>query len=662
MIKTFFFKIECAMKFLFIIICCFVTFDGNAEVELPLIFADGMVLQQNQVIPIWGWANEGEEVTVKLKNQRLKTVANHDGKWKLELKPEIYGGPFVLEIVGSNIINIKDVYIGEVWVCSGQSNMEFTVDNVVDAQKEMADSNYPLIRQFVVERDMSMQPKDRIKKGSWSVCNPKNVKAFTAVGYFFAKKIHQELNVPIGIINTTWGGTVVESWISTNALSQSDEFSKVISGIPKVDLDSLMKIQQNKMVEEVEAIQGRIIGPSEESRLRETNFNDSEWPELTVPGLWENQKFPTLDGLVWMRKTIQLSKEDSDKEAILELSKIDDSDITYVNGKQVGSTDKYDLSRVYNIPNGLLKPGNNVIAVRITDTGGGGGIYGDASDIKLTLGNKEYSLSGKWKYNVTEVVTQFSPNSFPSLLFNTMINPLIPYGIKGVLWYQGESNVHWAAQYKKSFPLLINDWRAQWQQGDFPFYFVQLSSYDELKGNSNNGSKWAELRESQTYTSENVKNTGMCVTIDVGNAKDIHPRNKQTVGYRLAAIALNKSYGKDIISSGPKFKKMEVNQNKVVLKFNDIGSGLIIGNNASELLGFEIAGEDQIFYKATATIINNLVILNSKEVTKPIAVRYGWADDAGNSNLYNQQGFPAIPFRNDKWDLTTERMKYSVQY
>ena len=304
---------------------------------------------------------------------------------------------------------------------------------------------------------------------------------------------------------------------------------------------------------------------------------------------------------------------------------------------------------------------NGPLLVIATDTGGGGGIYGDPSDIKLTIAEKEYPLSGKWKYNVTEVSTQFSPNSFPSLLFNAMVNPLIPYAIKGVLWYQGESNVNRAVQYKKSFPLLINDWRDQWQQGDFPFYFVQLSSFDEYKGNSNRGSKWAELRESQTYTLETVKNTGMSVTIDVGNANDIHPRNKQTVGYRLAHIALNKNYGNEIVFSGPKFDKKEINGSEIIVSFKDIGSGLKIGNNSTKLMGFEIAGKDQIFYNATATIKNDKIIVYSDKVAKPLSVRYGWADDAGNSNLYNKEGFPAIPFRSDNWMLTTENDKYSGQ-
>lgn len=631
-----------------------------ANVELPLLFSDHMVLQQNEDIPIWGWAEPGEIIKVKFKEQIMTTVADQNRKWKLILKPETFGGPFVMEIKGKNTILIKDVYIGEVWLCSGQSNMEFTVNDVVNAEKEMSDANFPLIRQFLVEKDMYMTPKDTLKGGTWVITDPNTIQDFSAVGYFFAKKLYQELGVPIGIINASWGGTCVETWTSTEALSLSDAFSATISAIPEMKLEDLIQIQKQQSIAHIESLQGPLHSQLERDFLNNKRIDDSQWPEMEVPNLWENQQLPNLDGVVWLRKTITISDKDAKKSAVLNLAKIDDIDITYINGVEVGTTSAYNLSRVYEVPDGILQPGKNVITIKVTDTGGGGGVYGDASEVNLTLGDKLHPLSGTWKYNVTEVFTQFSPNSLPSLLFNAMIHPLIPYGIKGVLWYQGETNVERAVQYKKAFPLMIDNWRKEWQQGDFPFYFVQLSSFNEFNGTSNSGSKWAELREAQSFTLETVTHTGMAVTTDIGDPDDIHPRNKQDVGLRLAAIALNQDYGKPLVFSGPKFKEFKIKDDQIILNFIDMGSGLQLKNNDSALAGFEIAGEDQKFYKALAIIKNYTIIVRSEDVENPVAVRYGWADDASACNLYNQEGFPAIPFRTDHWELITEKAVYSV--
>ncbi|HLT53130.1 MAG TPA: sialate O-acetylesterase [Flavobacteriaceae bacterium] len=648
------------MKYSVLLLAFFLCLFSYGQVEVPLLFSDGMVLQQNQDIPVWGWAKAGEHIQVSFKDQKVITQADQNGNWKAILKPEVFGGPFVLEIKGSNTLTVKDVYVGEVWVCSGQSNMEWTVVNSLNAEAEMKAANFPLIRQFLVEKDMAMSPKTKLKGGNWSVCSPNTVADFTAVGYFFARNLHQELKVPVGIINSSWGGTCSETWTSTEALQTDEEFSKALSSIPTKNLDSLISVQRQKTVNKVEALQHMEIGSLDESKLSKEDYNFTSWPVLQVPDLWESQELGNLDGVVWFRKTVEINPEDEGKEAVLQLDKIDDNDITYVNGVQVGATNQYNTERIYQVPKGILKSGKNSIAVRITDTGGGGGIYGEASSVKLEIGNNTYPLSGAWNYYVHDVMVQFSPNSFPSLLYNAMLNPLIPYGIKGVIWYQGETNVGRAVQYKQAFPLMINDWRNHWQQGAFPFYFVQLSSFNQNNGNSNQGSAWAELREAQTYTWETVENTGMCVTTDVGEANDIHPRNKQDVGSRLAAIALNKDYGKNNMFSGPKFKSYKIEDNQIVLEFDYLGSGLKLEGNSKELNGFEIAGADKVFYKATATLKSNKVVVSSNKVKKPMAVRYGWSDDAGSCNLFNQEGFPAIPFRTDNWELTTQEAKYSV--
>jgi sialate O-acetylesterase len=385
---------------------------------------------------------------------------------------------------------------------------------------------------------------------------------------------------------------------------------------------------------------------------------------MKLPGLWEGQGLglEDLDGVVWYRKIIVLSKEDAEKPAVLELAKIDDADETYINGVKVGATSGYAIERRYTLPAGVLKPGKNTIAVRVEDTGGGGGVYGIAADMKLEVGDKTISLAGDWSFKVATVaITNSSnnPNSHPTLLYNAMIAPLIPYTIKGVIWYQGESNASRAYQYRKAFPLLITDWRSHWGEGDFPFYFVQLASFNSANGNSEKGSAWAELREAQTKTLS-LPNTGMAVTTDIGEAGDIHPKNKQDVGLRLAAIALSNLYGKTMEFSGPLYQSQQKTGNKVILSFTHTGSGLAARDKYSYLRGFEIAGADQQWHYAKAHIDGDKVIVYQDGVGDPIAVRYGWADDAGDDNLYNKEGFPASPFRTDDWKGVTEGAKYAI--
>lgn len=632
---------------------------SNANVKMPLIFSDGMVLQRNKEIPVWGWADANEKVEVHFNKQTKTTLADKNGKWTIKLAAEKAGGPFELFITGKNKIIIKDVLVGEVWICSGQSNMEFQVSKTKNAEKEIADSNYPMIRHFGVAQDLSGKPKDDLKAGKWEISSKETVGNFTAVGYYFAKKIYAELKIPIGIINTSWGGTNVETWTSREAFQKSDDFKNMIAEVPTLNIDSISKLYAKSMKERVEKIQGTPVSTANEISFKESSFNDSSWGELNVPRLWENQSLGDLDGVVWMRKTITLSAEDIKNKAVLSLSKIDDEDITYVNGIEVGKNTQWDAKRVYEIPTNILKEGTNIIAIRIVDNSGGGGIYGDVADLKLTLGTKIIPLDGKWKYKVIVVKTSLSPNSYPSLLYNAMVNPLVRYAIQGVLWYQGEANVWRANQYKKAFPLMITDWRTKFKQGNFPFYFVQLSTFNEQNGNSKVGSRWAELREAQLETLK-LPNTGMTVTTDIGNAKDIHPTNKQDVGLRLAAIALNNVYSKKQICSGPTYKSQKVEGDKIILTFDNIGSGLSTLDNTENVQGFEIAGADKVFHSAKAIIKNNTIIVSSENVKNPVAVHYGWADDDTEINLYNKEKFPASPFRTDNWEMITANEKYKV--
>jgi sialate O-acetylesterase len=636
-----------------------------SNVTLPKIFGDNMVLQRDKLIPVWGWAAPNEKITVQFNKQIKTAVAGKDGKWKLNLSPEKAGGPYVLFAVGKNTVQFKNVLVGEVWVCSGQSNMEMSIGGwgkINNYEQEIANANYPQIRHIKVPIKVSGTPKEDIESGEWKIANPQNAGDFSAVGYFFARELYNNLKVPVGLINTSWGGTMIETWISREAFEQSDEFKNMIAAMPTLNLDSMAKLRNAAMIKRIEATQGPIVNKEVAATWSAATLDAGDWKQMTLPGLWEDKGLDGLDGVVWFRKMFMVSAADAGKETTLELSMIDDNDITYVNGVQVGSTNAYNVKRKYTIPTGFLKEGVNSIAIRVDDTGGGGGVYGEAADMKITINNMQQSIAGDWAYRVESIKQSdgTGPNDYPTLLYNAMINPLIPFGMRGVLWYQGEANTWRAYQYRKAFPLMIKDWRKRWGAGDFPFYFVQLATFNAGNGDSKKGSPWAELREAQALTLS-VPNTGMAVTTDIGDAKDIHPKNKQDVGKRLAAIALQKVYGKKVVSSGPVYQSMKVSGNTVTLSFTTTGSGLLAKGGDGKLTGFEVAGADKIFHPATAVIKGNTVVVSSSAVSNPVAVRYGWADDASAANLFNKEGFPAPPFRTDNWKGITEGAKFTIQ-
>ncbi len=639
--------------------------NANANVQLAKVFGDHMVIQRNQDIVVWGWGSPKEKIVVSFKSQKKATTVDKNGNWKITLLPEPEGGPFQLVVKGKNSITLSDILIGDVWLCSGQSNMEWSVANSNDANNEIKLANYPTIRHIDIPNTVAMSPQKDITGGEWKVCNPNTVGEFTAVGYFFARSLVKELNVPIGLINSTWGGTISETWTSKDGLAQSDEFKDCIANIPKLSLDSLTKLKASEIMNKVNLLQDVLPKDSAEAfNWKDQVYDASSWRTMKIPLAWELQELGDVDGFVWIRKTFELKNDPTGKPATLHLSMIDDSDITYLNGVKVGGLNqKWNEQRSYTIPSGVLKSGMNIIAVRIEDTGGAGGILGDANDVNLQIGNEVLPLSGYWSYRVESIRKETSavgPNSYPTLLFNGMINPIIPFRIKGVIWYQGESNSTRAYQYRKAFPLLITDWRKHWGTGDFPFYFVQLSSYNENNGNSINGSTWAELREAQALTLS-LPNTGMAVTTDIGNPYDIHPLNKQDVGKRLAALALNRTYNQKVLDSGPTFKSMEITDGRAVIHFNNVGNGLAGHDRYGYVKGFEIAGEDRQFRFAKASIEGNHVIVYNDEVSKPVAVRFGWADDASDCNLFNKEGFPAVPFRTDQWKALTETVKFSFK-
>lgn len=643
--------------------CCLAIL-AQAQVKLPHIFGDNMVLQREKPIVVWGWAKAKEKVIIKFHNQTKTAIADKTGKWIVKLDAEKAGGPYTLTASGKNTVTLNNILVGEVWICSGQSNMEWPLRMSSHAAQEIADADYPQIRHIKIPNVVASTPQEDFNSGDWKVCSPQTAGDFTAVGYFFAVKLAKELNVPVGLINTSWGGTHSETWTSREAFENSPEFKSMIATVPVVNLEAANKKRTAENAQRLEALQGKItITPQEVERWKSPEYDDASWPVMQVPALWEEKIFPGLDGTVWLRKTFSLSEADAGKAAELQLAMIDDSDETYVNGVKVGGlTAQYNTPRVYAIREGLLKAGKNVIAVRVTDTGGGGGIYGPADNVKFSIGDRSESLAGNWKLRVENMTSTGSigPNDYPTLLFNAMLNPLIPYTIQGAIWYQGESNAWRAYQYRTAFPLMISDWRKHWGLGDFPFYFVQLSSFNDHNGNSNAGSTWAELREAQAKTLA-LPNTGMAVTTDIGESNDIHPRNKKDVGYRLAAVALSDTYKKNMVSRGPAFDKLVVQNSEAVISFKNAGSGLTTPDKYGYLRGFEIAGSDQKFYPARAFIKEGTVVVSSPAVTSPVAVRYNWMDDALEGNLFNREGFPTEPFRSDNWKGITENNRYSVQ-
>lgn len=651
-------------KFILIVALCALTNVLSAQIKLPHIFGDNMVLQREKPIAVWGWAKAKEKVTIKFHDQTKKTVADKAGKWSVKLDAEKAGGPYTLTVNGKNSVTLTNILVGEVWICSGQSNMEWPVRMASNAAQEIAEANYPQIRHIKIPNVVASTPQADFASGDWKVCSPETSGDFTAVGYFFAVKLAKELNVPVGLINTSWGGTHSETWTSREAFQNSDEFKSMIASVPVLNLDEINKKRTAENALRLEALQGKVtITQQEVERWKSPDEDDAAWPVMQIPALWEESVFPGLDGIVWLRKTFSVSPADAGRAAELYLGMIDDSDETYVNGVKVGGlTAQYNTPRVYTIREGLLKAGRNVISVRVTDTGGGGGIYGPADQVKITIGDRTESLAGTWKLRVENMTSTGSigPNDYPTLLFNAMLNPLIPFTIQGAIWYQGESNAGRAFQYRKAFPLMITDWRKHWCQGDFPFYFVQLSSFNDHNGNSNAGSAWAELREAQAMTLK-LPNTGMAVTTDIGEANDIHPRNKKDVGYRLAAIALTDTYRKNLVSRGPAFDALTIRGAEAIVSFKNIGSGLVTPDKYGYLRGFELAGDDRKFYPAQAFIQEGQVIVRSAAVTKPVAVRYNWMDVALEGNLFNREGFPAEPFRTDSWKGVTEGAKFSVQ-
>jgi len=634
--------------------------ESSAKIIMPKIFTDGMVLQRDIAVPIWGWADAGEQVTLTFLGKRYIAKADNTGKWMVKLAEMKAGGAFEMTIQGKEkeAITIRNIMIGEVWIASGQSNMEWKIDWLPYKNTEPTLANFPQIRMFTVPKELSAKPQKDITGGTWQEAVGNNIKDFSAVAYFFAKELHQYYKVPIGIINTSWGGTIAETWMSAGAAKQIPDFKAVVEELEKTP-DAIEKAKRE--AEEARKRFDEMLNAKETGLVEkwwQNDLNTSDWKEMKLPTLWENAGLPNLDGVVWFRKEVEIPEKYLGKDLLLSLGPIDDSDETYFNGEKIGQTmQKYAEARVYKIPADKLRNGKNILTIRVIDTGGGGGIYGKPEEMFIGLGTERIAnLAGNWKYKVSvgENISppqNFGPNIRPTLLYNAMIHPLVPYAIRGAIWYQGESNAGRAYQYRTVFPALIQDWRNQWKQGDFPFLFVQLANFMKFEDEPKE-SDWAELREAQTMTLS-LPNTGMAVIIDIGEANDIHPKNKHDVGKRLALAAKKIAYQEDIIYASPMYESMQVSGNKAIISFKNIGSGLMVKDRYGYIKGFAIAGEDKKFYWAKAYLAGNKVIVENENISKPVAVRYAWANNPEDANLFSKEGLPVCPFRTDDWQGIT---------
>jgi sialate O-acetylesterase len=595
---------------------------AHAAVVPNPLFADHAVLQRGISVPVWGQASPGEAVTVKIAGQTVRGEANADGKWTVRLAPMKAGGPFTLTISGENTRVLDDILVGEVWVASGQSNMERQLGPRIGQQpidkweEEVAAAKYPQIRQFGVVLAQSLTPLATVE-GKWVVCSPDTVKDFTAVGYFFARDLYRAKKVPIGIIHSSRGGTPAEAWTNEIGLRQLPDFAALSQKL-KMAVENPEAARRDYEAQLDAWFSANDAGSQRGHAWNKRKLDTKGWDSMSLPTLWEDAGIPALkdfNGVVWFRKTFDLPANAASHPATLDLGMVDDIDTTFVNGVQVGTTTGYNLVREYAVPASVLKPGRNVVAVRVLDTGGGGGIWGERKPQLRWRGKSARTpidLSGPWQYRVG---------------MNMLAAPLPP------------ANFSKEKQYRRLFPAMISGWRQAWGQGNFPFLFVQIAPHREMS---------PEIREAQLLTWQHTPNTAMAVITDCGDAADIHPPRKQPVGARLALAARALAYGEKIEYAGPTFASMKIEGRKAILRFTHLGGGLT--SKAGPLRGFTVAGADGVFHPDKATIAGKTVLVSSEDVAEPVAVRYGWAP-VPEGNLFNQAGLPASPFRTDVDDV-----------
>ena len=625
-----------------------------SQIRLPRLISNGMVLQRDAKVRIWGWAAAGEGIEIQFLDQTYSTTADQDGNWAVYLSALKAGGPYSMELKASNQITLSDILVGDVWVCSGQSNMELAMARVQDKYPEdIANSANPAIRQFNVSMRYDFHaPQANLESGSWEAADPEKVMKFTAVGYFFANALYNRYQVPIGLISASVGGSPVEAWLSEDALQAFPQHVEVLARY-KDDIYVEQILAKDKAIRDAWYKRARQLDegltPGQQPWF-DPAYDASAWESMPVPSYWEDEGLGPVNGIVWFRRTIEVPEAMTGVPAKLLLGRVVDADSTYINGQFVGTISYKYPPRRYILPPDILNAGENVIAVRIINNAGKGGFYPD-KPYELSAGEQTIDLKGEWQTKLGATMDAMPGKTFvrwqPVGLHNGMLAPLVNYNIKGVIWYQGESNTKNPAEYRDTFPALIANWREKWGQGDFPFLYVQLANYMEVEAQPSE-SNWAELREVQRKTLEVTKNTAMAVIIDTGEWNDIHPLNKKDVGQRLALAAQSLAYGdREIVYSGPMYRSMQVKGKRAYITFDHIGGGLI-AKGGGDLKQFAIAGADGQFVWSKAQIRGDKVIVWNDTITKPAAIRYAWADNPEGANLYNKEGLPASPFRTDE--------------
>jgi sialate O-acetylesterase len=633
---------------LFVGIFSFVT--ARSEIKLPQIFRDNMVLQRDTPLRIYGWASPGEKVTVTLSGRSASVTTDQSGKWKIILPALPAGGPYELKVSGNNSVTLKDVLLGDVWICSGQSNMQWPINDTGFNEVDTAFLENGQVRLFTVDLDMDYLPKEDIKGGNgWNKLSKDNIKWFSAVAYHFGKSLNKQLDVPIGLVSVNLGATTIETWMSNESLLKFPQFRSDIEPVVKRNKNYAQLNADFEKTRESWFKKYYFKGIGVEQQWYRPETDVSQWKPINASGnTWVDEpELKDHDGAAWFRTTFDLPANFNGKTFHIGMSQIDDYDIAWVNGEKVGENFGNYNHHGYDVSANLLKPKGNVLVVRVFDVGGIGGFVTHpfwANDI----------IRGQWIYRKGESINakkfpkpdfpNATPFSSPSVLFNGNIAPLTQMAIKGAIWYQGEANVDRAEEYLNLFPEMITDWRRRWDVGDFPFVFVQLANYQE-ESKEPVGSNWAELREAQASVLTSLPNTAMASAIDIGEAGDIHPKNKQDVGKRLALAATNNA-------PGPTFKEMKINNDRIIVSYQT--PGVVTKDKYGFARGFQIAGDDRKFYWAKAILIDDKVEVWSEKVAKPVAVRYAWDNNPGPLDLYNKEGLPALPFRSDNWPRITK--------
>jgi sialate O-acetylesterase len=639
---------------------------AQADVRLPKLVGDGMVLQRDARVVLWGWANPSERVKIAFNGVRVSTTANSRGGWSTTIGPFPAGGPYDMTVKGKNSLELHDILIGDVWLASGQSNMEFPLKpsgnwktSVNNAEREIAGANFPMMRLYRVHQKIGFHPVNDAEADVWTAVTPQSVGDFSAVAYLFGRELHQRYCVPIGLIETSWGGTPAEAWMSEAGLKTFPEFDESIRHVNRAnekttvaDRDAYVKQKtlwdSKHGTEDRGQLNGRAV-------WADPTLDVTGWQKVVEPQSKPVAALKGFDGPVWFRREVTIPAEQAGKDLQVHLVTVGKTDVTYFNGERIGSTEGWDEPRDYFVPGKWVKSGRNVITVRITGEGGYIGMFDSNNPDKLNVevGGITIPLAGTWYYQSGPDLADLPPSpalwslvdnpNTPTVLFNGMINPLAPFRIRGVIWYQGEANADRPVQYRTLFPALIKDWRKHWGY-EVPFLFVQLAGFGHNKAEPAEY-PWAELREAQSMTLA-LPATGMATAIDIGDEDDIHPRNKQDVAHRLALAAAKVVYGENVVSSGPTFASIQIEGDCARIKFGNLGSGLQIRDKYGYARGFEIAGADGRFLWARAQQDGQDVVVSNQAVRQPMAVRYDWSNTP-DGNVLNKDGLPAIPFRTD---------------